>query len=161
MLMKTVCIQLFLECEDEYYPFLNKCYQHVQPENDISWNDAKLECNNRGVIFYCWIFSWKDNWKFNIWYFQFTINNLTIQGTTCFNSKCWNKWLHLLSPSTQCPSLYWTQKGSSLRRWRMDLDWWFAIWLCKLGCGRTNWRWILWWHLERLGSQMEWSAMRQ
>merc|ERR1712198_778020 len=37
-----------LKCEDEYHPFLNKCYQFVQPENDISWNDANFECNNRG-----------------------------------------------------------------------------------------------------------------
>merc|ERR1712198_246919 len=37
-----------LKCEDDYYPFLNKCYQLVQPENDISWNDANFECNNIG-----------------------------------------------------------------------------------------------------------------
>jgi len=37
-----------LKCEDEYDLYLNKCYQLVQPQNDISWNDANFECNNRG-----------------------------------------------------------------------------------------------------------------
>jgi len=37
-----------LKCEDEYNLYLNKCYQLVQPQNDISWNDANFECNNRG-----------------------------------------------------------------------------------------------------------------
>jgi len=37
-----------LKCEKEHYPFLNKCYQFVQPENDISWNEANAECNKRG-----------------------------------------------------------------------------------------------------------------
>jgi len=37
-----------LQCEEEFYPFLNKCYQKIEPENDISWTDANFECNNRG-----------------------------------------------------------------------------------------------------------------
>jgi len=36
-----------LKCEEEFHPFLNKCYQKIEPEKDISWIDANFECNNR------------------------------------------------------------------------------------------------------------------
>jgi len=36
-----------LKCEDDYYPFLNMCYQLVEPEYDISWNDANFDCKIR------------------------------------------------------------------------------------------------------------------
>merc|ERR1711973_901214 len=37
-----------LKCDEGWEPHKNKCYQLVQPENDISWNDANFEYNNIG-----------------------------------------------------------------------------------------------------------------
>jgi len=37
-----------LQCEEESQLFLNKCYQKIEPENDIAWTDANFECNNIG-----------------------------------------------------------------------------------------------------------------